>query len=160
MKKFPLQNGGYALIDNENYDYLHQWKWYRNIDGYAQRRQVINGKRVCFLMHRIVGNIPDGLITDHINGNRLDNRKINLRVCSFAQNARNYPKQKTARTSKFKGVVLDRNPNRKKNYKVMIRINKHSRILVGYFYTEKEAAKAYNQAALKHHGTFARLNVF
>ncbi len=111
-------------------------------------------------MHRIVGNIPDGLITDHINGNRLDNRKINLRVCSFAQNARNYPKQKTARTSKFKGVVLDRNPNRKKNYKVMIRINKHSRILVGYFYTEKEAAKAYNQAALKHHGTFARLNVF
>jgi len=92
---------------------------------------------------------------DHINGDNLDNRKKNLRLCTYAENNRNR-KPLENKTSKYKGVGLN------KNYKIktwQARIVKNSkRYSLGYFKNEKEAALAYNQAAKKYFGEFAYLN--
>lgn len=83
MKGIKLTKGKVALVDHEDYEYLSQWKWYFN-GGYAVRGCP---KRI--LMHRLIAKTPDGFDTDHINRNKLDNRKANLRVVSRSQNLLN-----------------------------------------------------------------------
>jgi len=103
------------------------------------------------LMHRMIMQPPEGMVVDHINGNGLDNRRCNLRICTQEQNARNNaPKGNGA--SRFKGVF----PCGKKwGAKVTHRKKTHR---LGVFADEVEAAKARDRLALKLHGEFARLN--
>jgi len=99
MNKILLANtGNYALIDEEDYEKVASFgKWYENDNGYAIKKTRIKGKNVSVRMHILVNETSKGLHTDHINGNRLDNRKKNLRSVSPAINAWN-----TARTSSRK----------------------------------------------------------
>lgn len=93
MKVIPLTQGKFAIVDNEDYYFLMQWKW--TFDGsYAIRRQhlrTVKGKSVGkkIYMHRLLMETPAGLDTDHINRDRLDNRRRNLRVVSHAVNLQN-----------------------------------------------------------------------
>lgn len=84
---------GFALVDDEDYEYLNQFNWYLKNNGYATRRigkrTGNNGKQKLVYMHREILNFPKTGVTDHINGNRLDNRRKNLRVCSITENCRN-----------------------------------------------------------------------
>ncbi len=150
-RKILLTQGKFALVDDEDFECLSQWKW-RYDNGYASR-SVRKGKKVSrFYMHRLIGDIPKDMKTDHINGNPLDNRRSNIRPCTPSQNGMN--QHLVTGRSKHKGIYFF-----KQNKKWVARIMKEGkRTFLGSFNYEKEAAKAYNVAATELFGKFARLN--
>lgn len=146
MKEIQLTQGKVAIIDSNDFEKLSQFKWYFH-EGYA--RTDISNKRLKIYMHRMI--IGDGeYITDHINSNRLDNRKSNLRKCTFSQNSVNKFKVNRKTTSKYKGVYFASDRNK---WRVQVGRNK-----IGSFNTEQEAAIAYNKKAVEIYGEFAKLN--
>lgn len=147
MKKIKLTKGKYALVDDEDFNYLNQWKWHCTYFGYAARRE--NNKII--YMHRFVNNTPTDMQTDHINENKLDNRNSNLRSCTARQNALNRG-QLRHNTSGYKGISKDRG-----KWAVRVIVNGQN-INLGHFNLLTEAIKTYNKAALKYHGEFARLH--
>jgi NTP pyrophosphatase (non-canonical NTP hydrolase) len=157
MRHISLSQGKVAIVDDDDYEYLSKYKWYFAND-YAKRNvRLPNGKRSTQFMHRVILNTPKDKVTDHINGNKLDNRKSNLRVCDCSENQMNVSNVRPG-TSKYKGVNKQ-NSNRHKKPKWIARIQvRERRISLGYFNTEKEAAIAYNRAAILYHGDFANLN--
>ena len=111
-----------------------------------------NGKGM--LLHRVILNTPKGMCSDHINGDRLDNRKANLRVATVSQNSWNMGRHKTKYNNKYKGVFWNK---RYKSWHASIFSNgvKH---YLGKFESEYEAAVAYDKTAYALNGEFARLN--
>ncbi len=113
MKKVKLTNGGYAIVDDKDFDYIDQWRW-QNINGYARRSRYLSSKKVgngkyrsinkSYAMHRVINNTPEGMDTDHINGNKLDNRRSNLRTATRSENAHNIGKKNNGSKSKLSGV--------------------------------------------------------
>ena len=158
MKEIQLTKGQVALVDDDMFDYLNQWKWYaseqKNGKFYAARKIKLNSKRTSIMMHRLIINNTDSkLHTDHINGITLDNRKINLRICTNSQNQMNKNAQVNNKNG-FKGVSYNKE---KKKYEVSITAN-CNKIFLGRYDNIIHAAKAYNKAAVKYHGEFANLN--
>lgn len=157
--EIPLSQNKTAIVDAEDYDNLMQWKWFISCQGkYAARRIWLseNSKKQQISMHRQIMGDPQNMHVDHINGNTLDNRKCNLRICTNLENRRNRKKQKNATTSQYKGVSFARHLITK-TWTAAIKVNYKS-INLGYFLTELEAAHAYDEAAKKHFGEFARVN--
>lgn len=158
MKEIPLTQGMTAIVDDEDYETLMQWKWrYYNLPtgkmGYAIRGMRKGRKTATILMHRIILNTPHGYVTDHINGNSLDNQKENLRVATKAQNHYNASKHRH-NTSGFKGVYWCKDRH---SWRAQITANR-KQIQLGRFKNKFEAVITYNAAATKLHGEFARLN--
>lgn len=87
MKYIELTQGKRAIVDDEDYDWLSQYKWFYDT-GYAVTKKHIDGRRKT-KMHRLINQTPNGLDTDHINRNRLDNRRSNLRTVTHQQNLYN-----------------------------------------------------------------------
>lgn len=148
MKHIQLTQGKVALVDDEDYEWLSQSKWHYTHQGYAARRA--SGRMV--LMHREIVGTEGSADTDHINGNKLDNRRCNLRVCTRSQNLINRPSLRGS--SNYKGVswsVRDRK---------WLAHSYHSgkSHYIGTFDDEREAAAAYDKAAKRAFGEFARLN--
>lgn len=156
MKKIKLTQGKYAIVDDRDYEELNKFSWHY-AGGYARRnKRLSNGKRRIVFMHRELMNTPSGYETDHINGNRLDNRRSNLRVVTKSQNQRNAIARKG--TSKYKGVSFHKTKRHKTGYWIA-RIQVDGKVnRLGYFKSEVDAAKAYNEAAIKHYGIYAKLN--
>jgi hypothetical protein len=157
MKQIPLNGkhgkGKFALVDDDDYEELMQYKWNSNPDGYAIRGVRIDGDYINIKMHRVIINCNKGLFVDHINHNKLDNRKDNLRACTLRQNAMNSIPRNSC-SSIYKGVSFHKV---NKKWVAYININMKYTYL-GSFNTELEAAKAYNISALKHFEQFAHLN--
>lgn len=156
-KLIPLTQGKFAIVDAADYEWLSQRKWGCNCNGYARATEGYvdkNGikKRRDIFMHRLVANTPINMVTDHINGNPLDNRRSNLRACSNSQNRCN-GKIKIS-SSKYKGVFWHKSA---KKWVSQIVVDKKAHYL-GIYEKELDAAKAYNNVAKKYHGEFARLN--
>lgn len=152
-KLIPLNKGQFAIVDDEDYDWLSQRKWQFGTGGYAGRIQRVGRKTTPLLMHRVIMNAPDGTEVDHRNRNKLDNRKSNLRLCTPSQNQANTPKRGTG-TSRYKGVSWAKSCDR---WIAHIHINRKTRH-VGSFTSELDAAKAYDAAAREYFGSFAYLN--
>ena len=114
-------------------------------------------KEKTVLMHRFIINAPKDMEIDHINGNGLDNRKSNLRICTRSQNAANH-KLLSSNKSGYTGVHYANTEKRRKRWVASLRANGKKKI-IGRFYTREEAAIVYNEAAIKYHGKFARLNL-
>ncbi len=147
MKKIKIAKK-FTFVDDADYKHLKKWKW--TFDGnYAARME--NGKKI--YMHREILKTPLGALTDHVDGNRLNNRRKNLRLCSDSQNSMNSKKRKFA-SSKYKGVSFKKDKNKWISY---ITVNKKQKFL-GYFDCADSAAESYNKAAVKHFGEFSRLN--
>lgn len=154
MKKILLTRGKTALVDDADYEWLNQWKWHYNTRGYAKRTQTKPVRRE-IAMHRIITDAPEGMDVDHINGNKLDNRRENLRVVTHKANCRNQRRYSNSK-KRFKGVFIDSRCSVRKFFaQIVVDGKKHT---IGYFATEEEAAAAYNKAASKFFGEYAQLN--
>lgn len=156
MREILLTRGQVAITDDVDFETLSLWKWYLSPEGYACRtgRKSEGVYKQRFYLHRQVMGVTDSLIeVDHVNGNRLDNRRCNLRLCSKIENRRNKLLQVNS-TSGYKGVSF-RNATGKWQAKLK---NLNKWICLGDFDTKEQAAIAYNEAALTHFGEFAHLN--
>jgi hypothetical protein len=152
MKTIPLTNGGFTLVDDEDFDSLSRFKW-RQDRGYVWRFSTVaegmRKRRV--VMHRVITNAPDGMLVDHANRDKLDNRKANLRVCTETENHHNQHRDPSKKKSAYKGV----SPNRGATWRARITVNK-TLIHLGTFVNQVDAAKAYDKAAIEFFGEYAR----
>jgi hypothetical protein len=157
-KEIQLTQGKVAIVDDDMYDYLMQWKWFaskqKNDKFYVGRSiPVSKNKQTIIYMHRFIMKPNKGMVIDHLDGNPLNNQKNNLRICTNAENTRN-SKININNKSGYKGVSYQENRN---NYRAQIEFN-NKKINIGDFIDPIDAAKAYNAAAVKYHGEFANLN--
>jgi hypothetical protein len=157
MKKIPLTQGQYAIVDDQDFDWLMQYKWHANWDTgahqfRARRSQWINGKIQKLFMHRQLLGFPN-IDVDHVNGDPLDNRRSNLRICTPSQNQHN-SKLPITNSSGFKGVYWQKQA---KKWRAVIKLN-HKSYHLGFYSSALEAACAYDGAARVLHGQFAKLN--
>ena len=147
MKLIRLSQDKFAKVDDEDFDKINQYKWcFIESHGASWRRK---GKGI--LMHRFIINAPKYLEVDHKNGDRLDNQKNNLRICTHADNMRNRKINKST-MSGYKGVR-----NNHGRWQACITFN-HKFIHLGNFTDKKVAAQKYNETAKQYFGEFARLN--
>lgn len=157
MTKIVIAKGLIALVDDENYDIINKWKWRPKFHGkniYAYRIVTINKVRIKLYMHRVIlGLTNPKIVTDHIDHNGLNNQISNLRVCSQSNNSKNR-RVEDGRAVKYKGVTTAY----KNNFQSRITVDKKV-IWLGYFKNEIDAAIAYNNAAKKHHGEYAQINI-
>jgi len=151
-KLIYLTQGRVSIVDDEDYEELSKYNWHF-CHGYASRRITINRKRTSLLMHRQIMNATKGQELDHINGDRSDNRKSNLRFVTRQQNAFNQKSSKNS-SSQYRGVSIIRKYNK---WISKIRVN-NKLIYLGKFNTEEEAANVYNIKAKEVYGEYARLN--
>ena len=148
MKNVKLTYNKFALVDNQDFELLNQWKWYAHKDGntyYAVRGIRKKDKVFRIFMHRVILGLKykDGKITDHSNRDGLDNRRENLRVISVAKNAQNHRKY-SQNTSGYNGVYWSI-PNKK--WKAQIMVNKRG-IYLGYYDDINDAIKARKQGEI------------
>jgi len=158
MIKIPLTKGKFALIDDDMWDrvtYFKKWHAYTNKSNntyYAATDiRKTNNERSTLLMHQLVMGVPNNNI-DHKDGNGLNNQLSNLRVVTASQNLMNIRKR-SSNISKYKGVTWH-----KQRHIWRARITLVKEIYLGVFTNETSAAIAYNNAACKYFGEFARLN--
>lgn len=160
MKLIPLTRGLVAKVDDIDFEILSQYKWQAipQDDKFRAKRAIrIKNKVIHIFMHRMILNVVDHKISvDHINGDPLDNRRENLRICTNQQNQRNSGISKRNKSG-YKGVRYANYKRGAKKWRAVIVIDKKNTHL-GYFMTKEEAAKAYNIAALHYFGEFARIN--
>jgi hypothetical protein len=155
MKTIQLTKDKIALVDDEDYEYLNQWKWnaYKKTDSifYAARCVWVDKKPKNIYMHRVIMKTERGMMCDHIDHDTLNNQKNNLRNCTRQQNQFNKNKYSVSK-NKYKGVSFNGY-----SWIAKIQFNKKHYYL-GTFKTEIDAAKAYDEDAKKYHGEFANLN--
>jgi len=157
FRRIYLSEDAWTILDWQDYYRFAGFKW--EINGghnkfYAVRNVIVDSSRtttVC--LHRLIMNAPKGLVVDHINGDSLDNRRANLRLATHSQNQCNKRKRKNT-SSQFIGVFFNK---KRRSWWSQIRVNGKS-LWLGCFDSEIDAAKAYDAAAKKYHGEFARLN--
>lgn len=157
-KKIPLTQGKFALVDDNDYEELSKYKWYasemKKRNWYAGRnRKKHEGKDGLILMHRFIMKAKKGTQVDHIDGNGLNNQRSNIRICTNSQNQAN---KKMPRTNKsgYKGVSWFK---RDKKWRAKMIFNGKD-IHIGLFKKIEDAAKAYDLAAVKFQGEFAKIN--
>jgi hypothetical protein len=161
MKEKKLTQGQVALVDDDNFGWLNSFKWFAHKDDfkynngyYAVKKINKGGKSYMQCMHRLILNINDSkLLVDHINGNKLDNRKENLRIATKSENGRNRDRQSNNKSG-FKGVHWNKQFGK---YRAQIMLNNKT-TYIGLYTNPVEAAKAYDLKAKELHGEFARLN--
>ena len=147
MPEIELTKGRKCLVDTEDYEVLAGYKWCVTGTGYVHNRTL--GR-----IHRAIMRAPKGVLVDHINGDKLDNRRSNLRFATKSQNNMN---TKVSRgVSKFKGVFWVKRKNGGM-WKARLTVDGKG-VYLGSYKTDVEAAKAYNDAACKYFGEFSHLN--
>ena len=152
MKEISLTQGKVALVDDDGYEWLNQWKWCFS-KGYAIReKQLAGGISVTIFMHRQILGLSkkDVFESDHVNGDSLNNRRCNLRACTRSENNQNRNINK-GNVSGFKGVRWRSDVNK---WQSRIGSNGKQKHL-GYFTSPEIAHEAYCKAAIELHGEFA-----
>jgi hypothetical protein len=149
----PLTKNRYAVIDKADYDALPELRdnnWFYHGAGYAW--SWLAGKNV--LMHRLIMRPMQGAEVDHIDHDGLNNRRSNLRICEHKQNLKNLKRRRAGKSSPYKGVSFEKQTGR---WKAQISVDGKN-LNLGRFLTEHEAARVYNEAALRLHGEYAETN--
>lgn len=157
MKEIQLTRGKVALVDDDDFESLSQFRWHFTTWGYACRNASRKGgasRRNIFMHREILGSKCEGLDVDHINGNGCDNRKVNIRACRTCENLRNRGAQRN-NTTGVKGVTL-RKYQGGQGYIAQIKKDGEHHYL-GFFKTLEEAAAVRFEASLRMHGEFAHI---
>ncbi len=141
MREIVMSNGSVVLVDDADYPALSQYKWKPNLAGYAYRNVKRNGKSKKLFMHHVILPPAEGMETDHINRNHLDNRRENLRNVPAWKNAHN--RRTRPSQSGLRGVFV---PKGRKRWVAVIYVNKKKHFL-GSFETQQEAINARSAAA-------------
>lgn len=149
----------FAKIDDCDFEMISKYKWLtvRSFGcSYASTSKKIffNGKLRHVRMHRIILNCSDGEIVDHKDGDGLNNQRQNIRKCTCLENSRNKDNRKKKSRISFKGVGWHKAT---KKFRAYINIS-YRHLSLGYYENEYDAARAYNEAAIKYFGEFAKLN--
>lgn len=152
MRTLKLTKNKVAILDDEDYELFKNQKWTLGNNGYAYRNYR-NGREP--YLHRLILQAPKGIYVDHKNGDKLDNRRENIRLCTQRQNAANQQMQTRPKSSKYKGVYWSRTNN---HWIAQIKFNGKMNYL-GWFRTEHQAALVYDLWAKDIFGEFAKLNV-
>jgi hypothetical protein len=156
MKAIPLTRGLVTLVDDDDYEWISQWKWYASVVKGERKFYAttdLDGRSI--KMHRIILGLQprDGVEVDHRDGDSLNNQRHNLRQATHSQNMANIGLRKTNKSG-YKGVHWN-----KRAGKWMSQIRKKgTRIHLGTFTDAEEAARAYDAKAKELHGDFAYLN--
>lgn len=156
MKTIRLNNSkNFAFVDDSDYALVSQFKWTIHETGCVMGWK---GKRLRGIkLHRLIMDAPAGMQVDHIDHDKLNNQRKNLRLATQSQNSYNMSvgaRKNECTTSKFKGVSFAKDRGK---WVAVITHNYHAHFL-GRFFIEEDAARAYNAAARKHFGEFACLN--
>ncbi len=155
MKTIPLTRGMFAVVDDDDLDFLSQWGWYahsrRGLFYAARKDKDENGKTVIVSMHTVIDKTPPGFETDHRNGDTLDNQKSNLRTATHAENGKNR-KLNVNSTSGIKGVSWDK---KTRKWRAYIKVD-YKMIHLGFFISIEDAANARRIAAQQEFGAFNR----
>lgn len=154
----PLEKGLFTIVDDDIYDLFAQTHWTaarEKTSHYATHYKRFEKVQQMFRLARLIMNPPPHLQVDHINRNTLDNRRANLRLATNQQNQFNQKLSK-ANTSGFKGVAFQKH-SPTKPWRAFVSVDKKKKH-IGYFSTPIEAAKAYDEAAIKHYGEYAATN--
>ena len=156
MREIPLSSGFVALVDDEDYERVAQYPWFRDPNRnttYAKTRQIPGRGKTA--MHRFILDAPPDLQVDHINGDGLDNRRSNLRLCTHAENRRNRANSQIPKSG-YRGVAM-LNTKQGIRYRPGIYHN-GKRIYFGSYRCPIEAARARDEMARQIYGEFAVLN--
>lgn len=155
----PLTQGMATIVDPEDYEKVakHSWAahWHPVLGAFKATGAIKqeDGKYKYQILHRFILDAPAGMDVDHINHDTLDNRKCNLRVCTHSENLMNQKRSK-ANTSGYKGVHWH-----KKSKRWVAQVRKEGKtVYCKLFVSKEDAARAYDAAALEHHGEFASIN--
>jgi hypothetical protein len=158
MKEIRLSQGKIALVDDEDFDYINQWKWYARKGRktfYAARKEKGTNARTTIHMHQVVSKVSNNVQIDHRDTNGLNNQKYNLRVVNHRQNQYNTDKPRH-NTSGYKGISWDKFRN---NYRVYLTVKGKFKN-IGNTKSLQTATKMYNKAATQHYGEFAKLHIY
>ena len=155
MKEIALTKGKITIVDDEDYATLSKHKWhtlkiYHSDSFYARRNEGLKA----ILMHRVILGAKHGQCVDHANGDSLDNRRSNIRICTRSENQCNQKKSRFPKSSKYKGVYWD---TKRKNWRAQI-VTKGRKIRLGSYRSETEAARVRDLATIKYHGEYGLLN--
>lgn len=158
FRRIKLTRGKYAIVDPDDFERLNRYKWQCTNLGYARRTASRmcdkRRKRVAIQMHNVVCTTPQGMTVDHINRNRLDNRKANLRAVTLEQNNWNRKYVKKRAKTRYTGIYWN---SQMKKWQVRLMIKGRSRSF-GYYADEVEAAKVYDKVVKEYRGEYAVLN--
>ena len=156
VRQIELTQGQVALVDDFDFEALSVFNWYahhRHKTWYAVRHDCSNHSKT-IRMHRQIMHPPDHLVIDHINHDGLDNRRANLRIVTSRQNLLNCKRRPRGQSSRYRGVRLHESGL----WQARITLEPNRQTFLGYFQDEKDAAAAYNRAAIEYRGEFAQLN--
>lgn len=158
IAKIPLgkdAKGGYAIVDKD-LAYIDSHKWRVGKNGYACGYITSSDEDGYHTtMHRFIAKPPIGMVIDHKDGDKLNNRMSNLRVCTQVENMQNRVAASKPKTSKYKGVCWSKKDNR---WRATIKVS-GKQIGLGYFRDEELASRAYDEACVRYFGEFAKGNV-
>lgn len=156
MKKIVLSGRlgkeKFVLVDDAWFETLNHWTWNLSPEGYAVTA-FRKPKWQRIYMHRLIMGYPDGKVIDHINADKLDNQRHNLRACGRAENCRRYALPKTNRSGQ-RGVSWSKCGSK---WQSSIQF-KGQHIYLGLFENIEDAARAYNRASAKYHGDYGYKN--
>lgn len=154
LVKIPLTQGKWAIVDESDWGAVKVRKWFalKSYNTFYARTRSF-GKNTTVSMHKVILQTKPPFMVDHKDGNGLNNSRANLRVCTNSQNCQN-SRMKSSNSTGYKGVAVNSSGN---SFMASICVNGRQKHL-GYFKILKDAARAYNEAASRHHGEFASLN--
>jgi methyl coenzyme M reductase subunit D len=158
MKTIPLTRGMVALVDDADFEFLNQWKWFSKSSNrrklfYAARWTRTNGIRICVLMHRVLIGAKEGQQVDHKDRCSLNNQKSNLRLSNQSQNLGN-KSIGINNTSGYKGIIWNKRLDR---WCAQICVN-YNKVWLGTFNDKQSAVQAYDRASKAYFGQFSANN--